>query len=67
MDLKTLKLQIINRIIETNDPTLLHTVAKILDLQSQTGFPPEDAPQQNVSEAAQELQRSIDEVFGSEK
>lgn len=67
MDLRTLKLQIINRIIETHDAALLQTVAKILDLQTQTGFPPEDSPPQNMSEATRELQRSIDEIFGSEK
>lgn len=67
MDLKNLKLQIINRIIETKDPALLQTIAKVLDLQHQTGFPPDDLPQRDLSNAAQDLQRSIDEVFGSEK
>lgn len=65
MDLKTLKLQIINRIIETKDPALLQTIAKVLDLQQEAGFPPDELPQRD--NAAQDLQRSIDEVFGSEK
>lgn len=67
MDIKNLKLQIIDRILATDEAALLKTVAKILDLPSSDPFLQETLPQKHLSNATQELQSSIDEIFDTEK
>ncbi len=65
MDVKTLKLEIINRILETEDLKLLQTIGRMLDLQGFSGFPPPVSGSRNLSEAAKDLQHSINEIFGT--
>ena len=73
MDLKTIKLQIINQIMQTDDLELLQTIRQILSLNSSQGtiqgqpYIPFENPalpkQEKLDEGAQELQDSIDEIF----
>ncbi len=77
MDLRTLKLQLIQRILQTDDAQLLQTAAQLLEIDREdapdtlsspgsTPFPPptSDTP---LDEDARELQDSIDEVFRPDK
>lgn len=77
MDLRTLKLQLIRRILQTDDAQLLQTAAQLLEMDREeapdtlsspgsTPFPPPagDTP---LDEDARELQDSIDEVFRQEE
>jgi len=50
MDVKDLKLHIINRIIETEDPDLLQTILKILELNT---------PASALSEVAESLSKKL--------
>ncbi|MCO6491522.1 MAG: hypothetical protein J5I98_24110 [Phaeodactylibacter sp.] len=71
MDLKTLKLQLIQRILQTQDAGLLQTALKVLEL----GGRPSDAPPPREEppvlpqgrppqdEEVKQLQRDIDELF----
>lgn len=68
MDIKTLKLQLINRLMETDDPAILETISRILALagQQQAGSPPESSGRESstLSSEAKDLQQSIDDIFG---
>lgn len=68
MDKQRLKLQLINRIVETEDEDLLATLAKVLDLSGSpvsvrydTHFTP--SGQESTDTATQDLQNDIDEIF----
>lgn len=76
MDLKKIKLQLINQLMQTDDIALLQIIQQILSLNSSnpnieqeimSGHKPFENPnissKNNLDEAAQELQDSIDEVF----
>lgn len=76
MDLKKIKLQLINQLMQTDDIELLQTIQQILSLNSSNpnseqqiispNYPfksPHVPSKNNLDEAAQELQDSIDEVF----
>lgn len=76
MDLKKIKLQLINQLMQTDDIELLQTIQQILSLNSSNPNPeqqimspndpfekPHIPSKNNLDEAAQEVQDSIDEVF----
>jgi len=67
MDKQRLKLQLINRIVETEDESVLATLAKILDLPLNTTYI-SDTPfpafgKESTDSATQDLQNDIDEIF----
>lgn len=68
MEVKNLKLHIINKIVETENEALLQTILKLLELntapsalQEVSAFPSES--EDKSSPAAQELQQEIDHLF----
>ena len=75
MNLKELKLELINQISQCNDPAILRTIANILDMDTSERqpdiYPPNEfpfikleSPQPPLDEDAADLQGDIDEVFG---
>lgn len=75
MDLKKFKLELINKIMQTNDLALLQTIQQVLSLNSDNPMDSNVLPvhplhqatpgirMEKLDEAAQELQDSIDQVF----
>jgi hypothetical protein len=73
MELKALKLLVINQILETQDPAVLQTVANLLSASAGSGFnaepftPGEMAGENYMApfseENTRDLQKSIDEFF----
>jgi hypothetical protein len=67
MDLQTLKLQLINRILETNDRKVLVTLQRILEMPPaappDTGTPSLPTEQGTTDASTQDLQNDIDEIF----
>ncbi len=61
-------MQLVNKILEIDDPDLLATLRKIIDLHEQAGNPPlsfPETPDQNLQDGElEELKKDIDEVFG---
>jgi len=73
MELKALKLLVINQILETQDPAVLQTVANLLSASAGSGlnvepFIPGEMGNENYTipfseENTRDLQQSIDEFF----
>jgi len=73
MELKALKLLVINQILETQDPAVLQTVANLLSASAGSGlnaapFIPGEMGNENYTvpfseETTRDLQQSIDELF----
>ena len=73
MELKALKLLVINQILETQDPAVLQTVANLLSASAGSGlnaepFTPGEMGNENYTvpfseETTRDLQKSIDEFF----
>jgi hypothetical protein len=73
MELKALKLLVINQILETQDPAVLQTVANLLSASARSGllaepFIPGEMGNENYAvpfseETIRDLQKSIDELF----
>ena len=73
MELKALKLLVINQILETQDPAVLQTVANLLSASAGSGlnaepFIPGEMGNENYTvpfsdETTRDLQQSIDEFF----
>lgn len=77
MDIATQKLQIIQAILQCEDPKVLQTLANIIELQGQhldisakaATFPPQGQSARPVPEEQEaemlDIQRDIDEVFNA--
>lgn len=73
MELKALKLLVINQILESQDPAVLQTVANLLSASAGPGlnvepFTPGELANENYTvpfseETTRDLQKSIDEFF----
>jgi hypothetical protein len=70
MKIQHYKMQLVNKILEIEDPELLRTLQKIIDLHEQAKepplpFPPDVPNQKGTGSELDDLKKDIDEVFGS--
>ena len=67
MDISRFKLHLINRLLQTDDPEVLLTVRRVLDLGKEgappTGDLPFDPERGATNADTEELQREIDDLF----
>jgi hypothetical protein len=69
MKIQHYKMQLVNKILEIEDPELLRTLQKIIKLHEQTKepslpFPPDVPDRKGTDQDLHDLQKDINEVFG---
>lgn len=68
MKIQQFKMQLVNKILEIEDPELLRTLRKIIDLHEKArepALPFPKVPDQNLKdEELEDLKKDIDEIFG---